>query len=141
MPKLIDNAVVPVSVTVTVDADGVPNISCYPNPVPVNGFNTLIAFHLDTRGYRFRTMRAIELDQPQEDFPFPSWTVSPTLCTLYDLCNNVDVFKYTVNVVSTLSDEAFSVDPEIKNGGVGDGDRKGKTKGKAKPKAKAKSKR
>ena len=139
MPKLIDNAVVPVSVTVTVADNGDVDIKCYPNPVPVNGFSTLIAFHLDTRGYRFRTIRAIELDKPEADFPYPSWTVTPTLATLYDLCNNEDIFKYTVNVVNTLTDEEFSVDPEIKNGGVGNG--RSKAKGKSAGKAKAKSKR
>jgi hypothetical protein len=118
MPKLIDNAVVPVSVTVSVDDKGAVNITCTPNPVPVNGFDTLLAFNLDTRGYRFRTVRAIELDEPDDDFPFPSWTITPTLVTLYDLCNNEDLFKYTVHVVDTLTDEEYSVDPEIKNGGV-----------------------
>ena len=116
MPKLISNPVVNVSVTVSVGADGVVDITCTPNPVKVGGFNTLIVFNLDTRGYRFRTRNAIELDEPNPDFPYPSWTLTPTIATLYDLCNNVDTFKYTVNVVDTLTDEEFSVDPEIKNG-------------------------
>ena len=116
MPKLIDNSVVPVSVKVTTDKNGQVNITCTPDPVPVAGTNTLITFNLDTRGYRFRTVRAIELDKPNDDFPFPSWTVSPSLVTLYDLCNQVDVFKYTVHVVNTITDVEFSVDPEIKNG-------------------------
>jgi len=120
MAKLIDNAVVPVSVTVDKDDNGKVNITCAPNPVPVNGINTLITFNLDTRGYRFRTVRAIELDKPNDDFPFPSWTVAPTLATLYDLCNQVDVFKYTVHVVDTLTDVEYSVDPEIKNGDQSD---------------------
>jgi hypothetical protein len=119
MPKLIDNAVVNVSVTVELDDKGAVNIKCCPNPVPVYGYSTLIAFNLDTRGYRFRTSKAVELDQPSADFPFPSWTLTPTMATLYDLCNNVDVFKYTVNVVDTLTDAEYSVDPEIKNGDVG----------------------
>lgn len=137
MANLIDNAVVPVSVTVTKDAKGNVDIACSPNPVPVNGISTLIAFNLDTRGYRFRTVRAIELDQPNDDFPFPSWTVAPTLATLYDLCNQVDVFKYTVHVVDTLTDEEYSVDPEIKNGGMGDDKAKRKAKAKAKVKRKS----
>ena len=116
MAQLIDNAVVPVSVTVDTDPNGNVNITCSPNPVPVNGISTLITFYLDTRGYRFRTVNAIELDQPNSDFPYPSWTVQPTLATLYDLCNQVDTFKYTVNVVNTLTDEEYSVDPLIKNG-------------------------
>ena len=134
MANLIDNAVVPVSVTVTTDANGNVDIVCKPNPVPVNGISTLIAFNLDTRGYRFRTVRAIELDQPNDDFPFPSWTVAPTLATLYDLCNTNDIFKYTVHVVDTLTDAEYSVDPEIKNGDVGAGKAKGKSKGKGKRK-------
>ena len=117
MANLVDNAVVPVSVTVDVTDKGEVQITCTPNPVPVNGINTLLTFSLDTKHYRFRTVRAIELDEPDSDFPFPSWTVAPTLATLYDLCNNEDIFKYTVNVVNTLTDEEFSVDPEIKNGG------------------------
>ena len=132
MAQLIDNAVVPVSVTVEVDSDGDVKISCSPNPVPVNGISTLITFLLDTRGYRFRTVRAIELDNPHDDFPYPSWTIAPTVVTLYDLCNEADIFKYTVHVVNTLTDEEFSVDPEIRNGDAGTA--KAKRKGKGKPK-------
>ena len=31
---------------------------------------------------------AIELDEPVDDFPYPSWTITPRTATLYDLCNN-----------------------------------------------------
>ena len=134
MPTLIDNAVVPVSVTVTTDAKGEVIITCTPNPVPVNGFHSLLSFNLDTRGYRFRTVNAIELDEPDPDFPYPSWTVTPTLATLYDLCNTNQLFKYTVHVVNTISDLESSVDPVIQNGD-------GNAKHKRKPKPKAKSKR
>jgi hypothetical protein len=103
MPQKIDNPVVPVSVTVT-------------KKVHVEGLQTLLAFNLDTRGYRFRTIDAIELDEPDADFPYPSWTVTPRLVTLVDLCNTQDVFKYTVHVINTITDEEHSVDPEIKNG-------------------------
>ena len=130
MPEIIDNAVSPVSVTV--EPDG--TIKCHPNPVPVFGVNTLITYRLDTPGYRFRTVRAIELDKPNSDFPFPSWTVTPTLATLYDLCNQIDIFKYTVHLVNTITDAQISVDPEIRNGDVGSA----KAKGKGKPKAKGK---
>lgn len=116
MPQKIDNPVVPVSVTVTRKDDGSVDIQCTPNPVPVNGLQTLLAFNLDTRGYRFRTLDAIELDEPDADFPFPSWTVTPTLATLVDLCKTQDIFKYTVHVVDTITDAEYSVDPEIKNG-------------------------
>jgi hypothetical protein len=119
MAKLIDNAVVPVSVKVTTDDSGVVTITCSPNPVPVNGISTLLSFSLDTQGYRFRTVRAIELDEPDSDFPYPSWTIMPTLATLYDLCNNVDTFDYTVHIVNTITDVAYSIDPEIKNGDIG----------------------
>ena len=116
MPQLLANPVVLVSVTVVVDPDGNVIITCTPNPVPVDGFHTLIVFSLDTKGYRFKTTNAIELDKPHKDFPFPSWTVAPTLATLVDLCNTQDVFKYTVNIVDTITDVEYSVDPEIKNG-------------------------
>jgi hypothetical protein len=121
MANLIDNAVVPVSVTVTTDVNGDVNITCAPNPVPVQGLHTLIAFSLDTKGYRFRTVDAIELDEPDPDFPFPSWTVMPTLTMLYDLCNTDDIFKYTVHVVNTITDVEYSIDPEIRNGGAAAG--------------------
>jgi hypothetical protein len=123
MALLIDNAVVPVSVTITPGDNGDVTIVCSPNPVHVSGCNTLLSFSLDTKGYRFRTVRAIELDEPDPDFPFPSWTVMPTLATLYDLCNTNDIFKYTVHVVNTITDVAYSIDPEIKNGGLADGKR------------------
>lgn len=116
MPKLLANPVVLVSVTVSTGDDGEVVIKCTPNPVPVDGLHTLIAFSLDTKGYRFKTTNAIELDKPHEDFPFPSWTVAPTLATLVDLCRTQDIFKYTVRVVDTITDVEYSVDPEIKNG-------------------------
>ncbi len=119
MANLVDNAVVPVSVTVAVNDQGEVIITCTPNPVPVNGINTLLTFSLDTPHYRFRTVRAIELDEPDSDFPYPSWTLTPTLATLYDLCNNVDNFRYTVHVVNTITDIEYSVDPVINNGGAG----------------------
>ncbi len=118
MDNLKDNPVVPVSVTVDKDGAGNVTISCAPNPVPVDAAHALIGFNLDTAGYRFRAVRTIELDEPDSDFPFPSWTVSPTLATLLDLCQTVDTFKYTVHVVDTKTGEEYSVDPEIKNGGA-----------------------
>jgi len=111
-----DKSVVRVSVTVTKDAGGGVVITCTPNPVDVGICNTLIGFSLDTPGYRFRAFRTIELDKPNSDFPFPSWTVGPTLATLLDLCKQVDVIKYTVHVIDTATGVEYSVDPEIKNG-------------------------
>ncbi len=121
MPQKIDNPVVPVSVTVSTNPDGTVDIQCSPNPVQVNGFQTLLTFHLDSRGYRFRTLAAIELDAPDPDFPYPSWTVAPTLATLVDLCNTQQLFKYTVHVVDTITDVEYSYDPIIKNGDGGGG--------------------
>ena len=121
MPQKIDNPVVPVSVTVSTTPDGTVDIQCSPNPVPVSGFETLLTFHLDTRGYRFRTLNAIELDQPDPDFPYPSWTITPTLATLVDLCKTQAFFKYTVHVVDTITDVEYSYDPIIKNGDGGGG--------------------
>ena len=116
MSELNDSSVAPVSVTVTTDGNGVVSIHCKPDPVNVGTCNTLIGFSLDTPGYRFRTVKTIELDQPNDDFPYPSWTVTPTLATLLDLCNQVDVFKYTVYVIDIATGIEYSVDPEIKNG-------------------------
>lgn len=120
MPDIIDNPVTPVAVSVTVDSSGNVDIVCKPDPVPVSNCNTLLAFNLDTStGFRFRTRGAIELNEPDSDFPYPSWTVTPALATLYDLCNNVDTFKYSVYVVDTRTGQEYSLDPEIRNGDVG----------------------
>ena len=111
-----DGSVAPVSVTVSTDGNGNVTITCTPNPVNVGTYNTLIDFSLDTPGYHFRAANTIELDEPNSDFPYPSWTVRPTLATLLDLCNQVDVFPYTVYVVDTATGQEYSVDPEIRNG-------------------------
>jgi hypothetical protein len=116
MNEINDSSVVPVSVTVTKDLNGEVTITCTPNPVNVGSCNTLIGFKLETPGYRFRAVKTIELDEPNDDFPYPSWTVAPTLATLLDLCNQIDIFKYTVHVVDTKTGIEYSVDPEIKNG-------------------------
>jgi hypothetical protein len=116
MSEINDSSVVPVSVTVTKDSNGDVTITCTPNPVNVGIYNTLIGFSLDTPGYRFRAVKTIELDEPNDDFPYPSWTVAPTLATLLDLCNQIDIFKYTIHVIDTRTGIEYSVDPEIKNG-------------------------
>ncbi len=120
MTKSSGNAVVNVSVTVAPDPNGGVIITCSPNPVPVTKVSTLISFNLDTRGYRFATTNAIALDTPAPDFPYASWTLTPTSASLYDLCNDNDLFKYTVNIVDVITDATYSVDPEIKNGGQND---------------------
>jgi len=116
MNDINGGSVAPVSVTVSTDGNGDVTITCTPDPVSVGSSNTLIGFSLDTPGYRFRAVDTIELDEPNSDFPYPSWTVQPTLATLLDLCNQVDVFPYTVYVVDTATGQEYSVDPEIKNG-------------------------
>lgn len=119
MVQELANPVVPVSVTVTTQDDGTVDIQCSPNPVPVDALHTLIAFNMDSRGWRFRTTNAVQMDEPDPDFPFPSWTIAPDQCLLVDLCNTDQLAKYTVNVVNTLNDAEYSVDPIIKNGDGG----------------------
>ena len=119
MAQELANPVVPVSVTVTTKDDGTVDIQCSPNPVPVDALHTLIAFTMDSRGWRFRTTNAVQLDEPDADFPFPSWTIAPDQCLLVDLCRTNQLAKYTVNVVNTLNDAEYSVDPIIKNGDGG----------------------
>ena len=116
--------VVPVSVDVAVNPDGGLAIYCEPNPADIlkDTSHVLLVFTLNTSGYRFRTAHAIELDQPVDDFPFPSWTISDTQAALFDRNKVADTFAYTVTVVNTTTGEEFSVDPEIKNGGGGVGD-------------------
>ncbi len=116
--------VVPVSVDVAVNPDGSVAIYCEPNPADIikDTSHVLLVFTLNTSGYRFRTAHAIELDQPVDDFPFPSWTLSDTQAALFDRNKVADVVGYTVTVVNTTTGEEFSVDPEIKNGGGGTGD-------------------
>ena len=69
-----------VTVDVTTAPDGSVVIACSPNPVPIDvgASNVLIAFTLATSGYRFKSAKAIELDEPVDDFPYASWTLSDT---------------------------------------------------------------
>ena len=108
----------PNQVTVTVAKDGQGNvvITCTPDPVQVNAFNTLISFNLATAGYHFLASNTIVLDSPQPDFPYPAHTVNATLATLLDLCTTSNSFKYTVYVVDTATGTQYSLDPVIKNG-------------------------
>ena len=113
--------VVPVQVDVTAAADGTISITCTPNQAKVlkNTQDAMIVYTLNTSGFRFRTTNAIELDNPLDDFPYPSWTISDTQAALYDTNNVADTFGYTVTVVNTATGQEYSVDPEIKNGGGG----------------------
>ena len=115
--------VAPVTVDVATGTDGSVVITCSPNPVPIDAgaSNVLLAFTLATPGYRFKTAQAIELDAPVDDFPYASWTTSDTSAALYDRNKVADLFKYTVNVVDVKTGTAYSVDPEIQNGGGGTG--------------------
>ena len=115
--------VVPVSVDVTANPDGSVVITCDPNPADIiqGTSNVLLVFTLNTSGYRFRTAKAIELDEEVDDFPYASWTISDTQAALFDHNRVADTFDYTVNVVNTTTGQEFSVDPEIKNGGGGEG--------------------
>lgn len=114
--------VVPVTVDVTT-VEGTVTITCSPNPAPIDpgASNVLLAFTLATPGYRFKTAKAIELDVPVDDFPYPSWTVDDTSASLYDRNKVADTLKYTVNVVDVKTGVEYSVDPEIQNGGGGMG--------------------
>ena len=114
--------VAPVTVTVeTIDNQVV--ILCNPNPVPIDkgASNVLISFTLATPGYRFKMTKAITLDVPFDDFPYSSWTTSDVTAALYDRNKVADDLKYTVNVVSTKTEQEYSVDPVIQNGGGGGG--------------------
>jgi hypothetical protein len=115
--------VVPVAVDVIASADGTVSIDCTPSPADVikDTQNALLVFTLNTTGYRFRTANAITLDEPVDDFPYASWTISDTQAALYDRNKVADTFDYTVTVVSTTTGQEYSVDPEIKNGGGSSG--------------------
>ena len=111
-------------VPVTVDVSDTGEITCSPNPVDITkgASSVLLTFTLDTPGYRFKTTKAIELDEPQDDFPFASWTIDDTQACLFDRNKNADTLAYSVTVVDTKTGKEYTVDPEIKNGGGGDGD-------------------
>jgi hypothetical protein len=113
--------VVPVEVDVTANPDGSVVITCTPDQAEIaeGASRVLLVFTLNTSGYRFRTANAIELDQPVDDFPFPSWTISDTQAGLFDRNKVADTVSYTVTVVDTTTGKEYSVDPEIKNGGGG----------------------
>jgi hypothetical protein len=115
--------VVPVTVDVTTVPDGSVVITCSPNPVPIDAgaSNVLLCFTLATAGYRFKTMKAITLDVPVDDFPFASWTTSDVTASLYDRNKVADTLNYTVNVVDVKTEQEYSVDPVIQNGGGGSG--------------------
>jgi len=122
--------VVPVEVDVTVSSDGAVKITCTPDSAPVDKDtkHALIAFTLNTTGYRFRDTNAITLDPDKdnpgragENFPYESWTISDTQAALYDNNKTKWAFPYTVTVVNTTTGQEYSVDPEINNGGGGIG--------------------
>jgi hypothetical protein len=122
--------VVPVEVDVTASPDGTVKITCTPDSAPVakDTKHALIAFTLNTTGYRFRANDAITLDpdddksdNASENFPYQSWTISDTQAALYDNNKSKKAFPYTVTVVNTTTGQEYSVDPEVNNGGGGFG--------------------
>jgi len=122
--------VVPVEVDVTAAADGTISIICNPNSADVvkDTKHALITFKLNTTGFRFPVKDAIVLDPKPEaaavagaNFPYSSWTMSDTQAALYDNNKTAETFGYTVTVVNTTTGQAYSVDPEVNNGGGGVG--------------------
>jgi hypothetical protein len=122
--------VVPVQVDVTAAADGTVTITCNPDTAPVtkDTKHALIAFTLNTAGYRFPATDAITLDPEQshsdtaaDNFPYPSWTLSDTEAAIYDNNKSKKAFPYTVSVVNIKTGQQYSVDPVIDNGGGGIG--------------------
>ena len=115
--------VVPVSVDVNVSADGIVTIDCSPNPAPIikDTKHALLVFTLTTPGFRFPMANAIKLDQPVDDFPYDSWTITDTQAALYDTNRVKDLFDYTVTVVNATTGKHYSVDPVIDNGGSSTG--------------------
>jgi len=120
--------VVKVAVDVTAGTDGTISIACTPNTADIvkNTKHALLAFTLNTSGFRFPVTDAITLD-PEKDgstdaadnFPYSSWTVSDTEAALYDNNKTAKTFGYTVTVVNTTTGQEYSVDPEVTNGGGG----------------------
>ena len=122
--------VVPVEVDVSVSAEGTVTITCNPESAPVvkDTKHALIAFKLNTTGYRFRDTDAITMDPDDdksnpasENFPYQSWTISDTQAALYDNNKSNNTFGYNVTVVNTKTGQSYSVDPDIHNGGGGIG--------------------
>jgi hypothetical protein len=111
-----DPTVVQVEVTVSTGPHDKVTIVCNPNPVNVTVANTMLAFNLRTPGYHFKGLGAVVLAEPNDDFPYPSWTLDRTTAGLFDLCNQADEFDYTVSVKRDHDGAEFSVDPIINNG-------------------------
>ena len=120
--------VVKIEVDVTAAADGTVSITCTPDTADVtkDTKHALLAFTLNTTGFRFPAVDAITLD-PEKDnsgdasanFPYSSWTISDTQAALYDNNKSKKAFDYTVAVVNTTTGQQYKVDPVIDNGGGG----------------------
>ena len=100
-------------VNVTVSAG---KVSCTPDPVKVSAANVLIVFDLQTAGYAFPATNAVVVMTPGTQFPYPSWTMSPSSASLLDIDGDTSNYAYTVNVVELSTGHHLSVDPTIKNG-------------------------
>jgi hypothetical protein len=105
-------------VGVSVDAAGVIHVK--PDPVSVDTHNALVVFTLSTDGYHFPADGAVVVTTPNSDFPYESWTVKPQQAALLDLGKNVGEFKYSVTVVDNATGQSITLDPIIKNGGIGE---------------------
>jgi hypothetical protein len=123
------NRVVPVTVDVTASG-GTVTITCTPETAGVakDTKHALIAFTLNTTGYRFPATGAITLDSAKtnsddavDNFPYESWTINDTQAALYDNNKSAKAFNYTVSVVNTTTGQRYSKDPVIDNGGGGVG--------------------
>lgn len=106
----------PHKVIVTVDAKG--KVACAPDQVVVRGCDTVLKFLLRTEGYVFREKDAVVVDNPGDQFPFPSRTLrkQPTKATLYDHNSAPGDFKYTLYVKNVGTGEVLELDPTINNG-------------------------
>ncbi|MFL6630319.1 MAG: hypothetical protein ACJ8G1_28040 [Vitreoscilla sp.] len=120
--------VVTIEVDVTAAADGTISITCTPNTADVtkDTKHALLAFTLNTTGFRFPATDAITMDSGKansedaaKNFPYASWTLSDTRAALYDNNKSASNFDYTVTVVNTTTGQEYRIDPVINNGGGG----------------------
>jgi hypothetical protein len=107
----------PNHVIVTVEADDTP--VCNPHDLPVAGSDAVLKFSLQTAGYVFLKDGAVVVNDPGDEFPFPSRTLPPndTMVTLYDRNTATGAFGYTVFVQKIATGEILRVDPTINNEG------------------------
>jgi hypothetical protein len=107
-------------VVVTIDGSGNPVVT--PDTVNVTSNYVLVYATIDPSapGYTFPDTDAIVVNTQNSDFPYPSWTVKPTLAAVVDLGHNAGSYNYTV-FVNGPTGQKLRVDPVIKNGNTGGG--------------------